>query len=68
MTVAELIEEPKGFDPNMTVRFSYNYGDHWRTHVAPVVHSVEETTTKFSEYHNMDMLDEDSEKFSVVLS
>jgi hypothetical protein len=47
-------------DPNAEVHFSYNYGDHWRTEVAPKVGSVLEGMVKYSEYHRMDkLLDED---------
>ena len=47
-------------DPNAEVHFSYNYGDHWRTQVAPCVDSVSEGLVKYSDYHSMDkLLDED---------
>lgn len=41
------------------VAFSYNYGDYWRTSVAATVHTVEEATVKYSEYHSMDKVVED---------
>ena len=37
MNVAELIDELRMMDPEAEVHFEYNYGDHWRTHVAPKV-------------------------------
>lgn len=67
MTVQELIDELKNFDPNTQVHFSYNYGDHWRTQVAPVVKTVDEYSVKNSDYHNMPVLDEDADDMVVVL-
>jgi hypothetical protein len=54
LTVAELIEELKYMDQDAYVHFSYNYGDHWRTEVAPVVVGVSEGYVQESAYHNMD--------------
>jgi len=60
MQVFQLIEQLMDLDPNAEVHFSYNYGDHWRTEVAPAVHSVGAGLVKYSEYHRMDkLLDED---------
>jgi hypothetical protein len=60
MQVFQLIEQLMELDPNAEVHFSYNYGDHWRTEVAPKVGSVLEGVVKYSEYHRMDtLLDED---------
>jgi hypothetical protein len=60
MQVYQLIEQLMELDPNAEVHFSYNYGDHWRTEVAPKVGSVLEGVVKYSEYHRMDkLLDED---------
>ena len=53
LTVAELIEELKYMDPDAYVHFSYNYGDHWRTEVAPVVVGVSEGYVVDSDYHRM---------------
>ena len=53
MIVAELIEQLQNMNPDAEVHFSYNYGDHWRTKVAPTVDSVEEGVVKYSEYHRM---------------
>ena len=60
MQVFQLIEQLMDLDPNAEVHFRYNYGDHWRTEVAPRVGSVLEGMVKYSEYHRMDRLvDED---------
>lgn len=53
MKVAELIELLQMENPEAEVHFSYNYGDHWRTQVAPTVDSVEVGYVKFSDYHRM---------------
>ena len=53
LTVAELIEELQGCNPNAKVHFAYNYGDHWRTEVAPTVDVVEMGMVKYSDYHRM---------------
>ena len=54
LTVAELIEELKYMPQDAEVHFQYNYGDHWRTQVAPTVSSVEMGLVKYSDYHRMD--------------
>jgi hypothetical protein len=60
MKVAELIEQLKYLDQEADVHFSYNYGDHWRTEVAPQVTQVNEGAVVYSEYHRMDkMLDDE---------
>jgi hypothetical protein len=60
MKVAELIESLKYMDQDAEVHFSYNYGDHWRTEVAPAVSRVDEGYVGYSDYHRMDkMLDEE---------
>ena len=60
MQVFQLIERLMDLDPNAEVHFSYNYGDHWRTQVAPTVDTVEEGMVKHSAYHSMDkMVDEE---------
>jgi hypothetical protein len=56
MTVSELMEQLKYLDPNTEVHFSYNYGDHWRTEVAPKVSRVSEGVVEFSDYHRMDKM------------
>jgi len=60
MQVFQLIERLMDLDPNAEVHFSYCYGDHWRTEVAPTVESVSEGLVKYSDYHSMDrLMDED---------
>jgi hypothetical protein len=61
MLVKELIESLKYMDQDAEVHFAYNYGDHWRTEVAPKVSQVTEGVVEYSEYHRMDKLvtDED---------
>ena len=56
MKVKDLMEVLGDFDPEMEVHFEYNYGDHWRTQVAPKVVSVDEGAVEYSEYHRMDKL------------
>ena len=56
MTVSELMEQLQYLDPNTEVHFSYNYGDHWRTEVAPKVSRVSEGVVEFSDYHRMDKM------------
>jgi len=53
LTVAELIEELKYMPQDAEVHFQYNYGDHWRTQVAPAVDSVEMGLVEYSDYHRM---------------
>jgi hypothetical protein len=54
MLVRDLIELLEGYDADLEVHFQYNYGDHWRTQVAPSVDSVEMGVVKYSDYHRMD--------------
>jgi hypothetical protein len=68
LTVGELIEQLKGFDKDMEVRFSYNTRDYTRTQVAAAIRNVENSAVSYSEYHEMDQLDEDGDKLVVVLS
>ena len=63
MQVFQLIEQLMDLDPNAEVHFSYNYGDHWRTEVAPKVGSVLEGLVKYSEYHRMDRLMDEDEMY-----
>jgi hypothetical protein len=56
MKVRDLIEQLGHMDQEAEVHFSYNYGDHWRTRVAPRVDEVFEGLVKRSEYHGMDRL------------
>jgi hypothetical protein len=59
MKVKDLIEQLGYMDQEADVHFSYCYGDHWRTQVAPSVDSVEEGLVKYSDYHSMDKIVED---------
>jgi len=61
MLVKELIESLKYMDQDAEVHFSYCYGDHWRTEVAPKASRVNEGIVAYSEYHRMDKLVEDEE-------
>lgn len=59
MTLFELIDHCNSLvasNPelgNYPVHFQYNYGDHWRTQVAPEVSDIEEGETVYSGYHSM---------------
>jgi hypothetical protein len=62
MQVKELIEMLQDMDQDAEVHFAYNYGDHWRTEVAPKVGSVDTGAVVYSEYHRMDkILDTDGD-------
>lgn len=71
MKVSELIEQLGYMDPEAEVHFAYNYGDHWRTQVAPKISQVSEGVVEFSEYHRMDKIaseDYDDEDEATVAS
>jgi hypothetical protein len=53
MRVEDLIAELQLMPQDAEVHFQYNYGDHWRTQVAPTVDSVELGLVKYSDYHRM---------------
>jgi hypothetical protein len=58
-------------DENAEVHFSYCYGDHWRTEVAPKISRVSEGVVEYSEYHRMDKMareDYDDEDEQTVAS
>ena len=61
MNVRDLIECLEGMDPEAEVHFSYNYGDHWHTKVAPTVDEVFEAVVERSDYHRMDKLVDDED-------
>ena len=64
MKVADLIAELENMDQQAEVHFSYGYGDHWRTQVAPRVDRVDMTVVEYSDYHRMDKLvDEETGEF-----
>lgn len=73
MNVKELIAALTEVDPEATVHFTYNYGDHWRTTVAPEVRAVDEGHVVHSSYHDMDKVivkdddDFDDEKARAVV-
>jgi hypothetical protein len=59
MKVADLILELQDMNPEADVHFAYNYGDHWRTEVAPKLSRVDEGAVVYSDYHRMDKMLED---------
>ena len=61
MKVAQLIEELQCMNPEAEVHFAYNYGDHWRTEVAPAVDRVDTGAVVYSEYHRMDKIVNDND-------
>jgi hypothetical protein len=61
MLVKDLIEQLGFMNPEAEVHFEYNYGDHWRTHVAPKVSQVFEGAVQYSDYHRMDKLVENED-------
>lgn len=61
MKVKDLIEQLGYMDKDAEVHFSYNYGDHWHTEVAPAVSNITEGVVEFSEYHRMDKMVDDED-------
>ena len=61
MKVRRLIEQLQFMNPDAEVHFSYNYGDHWRTEVAPTVDRVDEGVVEYSDYHRMDKMVDDED-------
>jgi hypothetical protein len=61
MKVAELVEMLGYMDQDAEVHFTYNYGDHWRTQVAPRIDDVTERVVEYSAYHSMDKLADDED-------
>ena len=61
MKVAQLIEQLQYLDQDAEGHFAYNYGDHWRTEVAPSVSRVDEGVVEFSDYHRMDKMVDDED-------
>ena len=71
MLVKDLIEQLGYMNPEAEVHFAYNYGDHWRTEVAPKIDRVDEGVVEYSEYHRMDKIaseDYDDEDENTVAS
>ena len=62
MQVKELIEMLQDMDQDAEVHYAYNYGDHWRTEVAPKVSNVSENVVKYSDYHRMDKIETDEDE------
>lgn len=58
MKVKDLIEQLGYMDQEAEVHYSYNYGDHWRTEVAPAVGRIDEGAVVYSDYHRMDKIAE----------
>jgi len=70
MTVKELMESLEGFDPNMEVKFAYNYGDYWGTEVASRIGDVDEAQVRYSDYHRMDKVtdyDDETDNIKTVV-
>ena len=61
MNVRKLIEQLQSMNPDAEVHFSYNYGDHWHTEVAPTVVRVDEGVVEYSDYHRMDKMVDDED-------
>jgi len=59
MKVKQLIEQLERMDPEQEVHICYQYGDYWRTQVAPPACYVSEGNVTFSAYHSMDALSKD---------
>ena len=69
MNVRDLITHLQAFPPDAEVHFSYDYGDHWHTPVAPAVKAIDDGFVTHSEYHRMDRVtDDDSARRVVILS
>ena len=67
MTVQDLIEQLEGMDPEMEVHIGYNYGDYWKTQVAPKASTAEEQYVIHSAYHRMDKITDDDDEGKLVL-
>ncbi len=63
MQVKDLIEQLQSMNLDAEVHFSYNYGDHWSTNVAPTVDQVSTGVVKYSAYHSMDKLMDENEMY-----
>ena len=64
MKVSQLIEQLGYMDRDAEVHFSYNYGDHWRTEVAPAICQVSDGVVEYSEYHRMDKMVDDEDCYN----
>ena len=54
MTVRDLKEMLEDQDDSMEVHIAYNYGDYWKTEVAPKASDADTRMVKYSDYHSMD--------------
>ena len=61
MQVKELIEMLQDMDQDAEVHYAYNYGDYWKTEVAPAVSMVDTGAVVYSDYHRMDKIVENDE-------
>ena len=61
MTVQELIDQLGYMNPEAEVHFTYNYGDHWRTQVAPAASTCDIGYVSYSDYHRMHKVTEDED-------
>ena len=61
MKVKDLIEQLSYMNAEAEVHFTYCYGDHWRTQVAPTVDLVQEGVVEWSGYHSMDKIVDDED-------
>lgn len=64
LTIAELEDliadaKAQGATDETPVHFSYDFGDHWNTQVAPAATNAELLYVEHSGYHRMDKLTED---------
>ena len=64
MKVSQLIEQLGYMDRDAEVHYSYCYGDHWHTEVAPRVDSIEQGVVEYSEYHRMDKMVNDEDCYN----
>ncbi len=69
ITVEEMIEQLRSFDPKAFVVFHYTSGDYWGTEVADPVTTIEGGKVRYSDYHKTLALaiDEDSEELANVV-
>ncbi len=61
MKVRDLKEAMKHEHDDDEVHFATNYGDYWRTEIAPAITSVTVGRVVYSEYHKMDRIIDDDE-------
>lgn len=71
MTVQELKDLLEEMNPNMEVKFSYNYRDYWCTQVAADISEVDTGYVTYSSYHGMEKISEDEDedtKYVVIIN